>query len=422
VNWIVALPLSVRLAAVFFLGVLVGTRVNQAIYALAWKPRPIGPWLPPHPQAPPRRWYDYLPLFGWMALRRESHLHGRGFWVRPFFVELSTGFGFAMLYAWEMPPQLGLYGWLPPSVPRPDALVPHAQFLLHAVLIGLMLAASIIDLDDKTIPDEITVPGTLAALLLAALLPAAHLPDGLERATLELAPLVITSPLRWPAWLSGAGGLAVGLAALLAWWYAILPKTWWTRGGLMKAIRYLAASIVRSRGLKGYLALLLAAAAGIIAAWFVGRDSWRALLTALVGMLCGGGIVWAVRIVGSRALGREAMGFGDVTLMAMIGAFLGWQPSILIFFLAPFAGLFIAMGQWLLTGRRDIAYGPYLCLAALVLIVAWSPIWHGWGRDMYWAVYAMGWFVPGVAVVALVLMSLMLWGWRRVSERFFARD
>ena len=45
----------------------------------------------------------------------------------------------------------------------------------------------------------------------------------------------------------------------------------------------------------------------------------------------GGGIVWAVRIIASQALGVEAMGFGDVTLMCMIGAFVGWQPALLIF-------------------------------------------------------------------------------------------
>ena len=61
--------------------------------------------------------------------------------------------------------------------------------------------------------------------------------------------------------------------------------------------------------------------------------SWAALLTALVGLVAGGGIVWVVRLIGAVALRREAMGFGDVTLMAMVGAFVGWQASLIVFFM-----------------------------------------------------------------------------------------
>ena len=75
------------------------------------------------------------------------------------------------------------------------------------------------------------------------------------------------------------------------------------------------------------------------------------MLTALVGLAASGGIVWAVRLIGTAALRREAMGFGDVTLMMMIGAFLGWQAGLMLFFLAPFAGLVIGLLQFVL--RRD---------------------------------------------------------------------
>ena len=78
-----------------------------------------------------------------------------------------------------------------------------------------------------------------------------------------------------------------------------------------------------------------------------------------------GGLVWAVRIIGAIVLRREAMGFGDVTLMAMIGAFLGWQPCLVIFFLAPFAGLVVGVLRLILFRDREIPYGPFLCLAAL---------------------------------------------------------
>ena len=75
---------------------------------------------------------------------------------------------------------------------------------------------------------------------------------------------------------------------------------------------------------------------------------------------------------------REAMGFGDVTLMGMIGAFLGWQAAVLTFFLGPFLGLAHAVwkllkylkkrlsGGQLSSSDREIPYGPYLSMAAAV--------------------------------------------------------
>ena len=60
----------------------------------------------------------------------------------------------------------------------------------------------------------------------------------------------------------------------------------------------------------------------------------------------------------------EAMGFGDVTLMAMIGSFLGWQTSPMVFFLAPLAGLVVGLIQWFAYRDNVIPYGPFLCLAA----------------------------------------------------------
>ena len=57
------------------------------------------------------------------------------------------------------------------------------------------------------------------------------------------------------------------------------------------------------------------------------------------------------------------MGFGDVTLMMMVGAFLGWQAGVVIFFLAPFAGLVVGVLQLVLRRDDEIPYGPFLCLA-----------------------------------------------------------
>jgi len=65
-------------------------------------------------------------------------------------------------------------------------------------------------------------------------------------------------------------------------------------------------------------------------------------------------MIWSVRIIGGWSLGREAMGFGDVTLLAMIGTFLGWQACLLVFFLAPFAGIVIGVGGVSASGGQGI--------------------------------------------------------------------
>ena len=82
-----------HLAVVLFLGLVLGGVVNWAIYRLAWNQRPISPWGPAPPEAPPRRWSDRLPVLGWLGLRREAALHGSGFWVRPCAIELAMGIG-----------------------------------------------------------------------------------------------------------------------------------------------------------------------------------------------------------------------------------------------------------------------------------------------------------------------------------------
>jgi leader peptidase (prepilin peptidase)/N-methyltransferase len=65
----------------------------------------------------------------------------------------------------------------------------------------------------------------------------------------------------------------------------------------------------------------------------------------------------------------ESMGGGDVKLLAMIGAFLGWQKVILTFFLAPFFGAAIGIINLIIRRQHTIAYGPFLSLAALISLL-----------------------------------------------------
>ena len=92
------------------------------------------------------------------------------------------------------------------------------------------------------------------------------------------------------------------------------------------------------------------------------------LLKSLLGVLAGGGSIYLIGFLGELAFKKEAMGGGDVKLMAMIGAFLGWKLVILTFFIAPIFGAAVGIVQRIKSGKEIIPYGPYLSLAALVAI------------------------------------------------------
>lgn len=110
----------------------------------------------------------------------------------------------------------------------------------------------------------------------------------------------------------------------------------------------------------------------------VGYDP-RPMLGAFIGIIVGGGIIYLTGklfdLVYFKILKRppiqgetESMGGGDVKLLAMIGAFLGWQKAIFVFFLAPFFGAVIGIINLLAKKEHTIPYGPFLSCAAIFSI------------------------------------------------------
>ena len=99
-------------------------------------------------------------------------------------------------------------------------------------------------------------------------------------------------------------------------------------------------------------------------------------LNSFLGALAGGGMIYAMGILGEFAFKKEAMGGGDVKLLAMIGAFIGWKLVVLTFFLAPAFGSIVGIILKIRYGRDIIPYGPYLSLAAVCSIFFGERIFH----------------------------------------------
>jgi leader peptidase (prepilin peptidase)/N-methyltransferase len=93
-----------------------------------------------------------------------------------------------------------------------------------------------------------------------------------------------------------------------------------------------------------------------------------AFFNSALGAVVGGVMIYAVALLGKMAFKKDAMGDGDIFLLAMIGAFLGWKLVILTFFIAPMFGAVVGIILKLKRGDETMPYGPYLSLGALVSI------------------------------------------------------
>lgn len=102
----------------------------------------------------------------------------------------------------------------------------------------------------------------------------------------------------------------------------------------------------------------------------------------LMGYLIAGGVVWAVRIGGSLAFGKEAMGLGDVHMMAAVGACLGWIDPTIAFFLAAFVGVAYAGIAMIFKNKltKAMPYGPFLAIATMMVVLGKPLVEIGLGR------------------------------------------
>jgi leader peptidase (prepilin peptidase) / N-methyltransferase len=233
---------------VFLIGLCVGSFLNVCIYRL-----PVGRSIVNPPSACTAcgaaiRWYDNIPLLGYILLRGRCRSCKTGISARYPIVELLTGL--LALALWTR------FGW-------------HAQTLVYFIFIAALLVITFIDIDHRIIPDSISLPGIPTGFALGFLLP--------------------------------------GL-------------TWW--------------------------------------------DS-------LLGIVVGGGSLWLVAWGYRLFTGNEGMGGGDVKMLAMIGAFIGWQGVLFTIMASSFTGTAAGIGAMIRMGKgikMAVPFGPFLAIGAILYV------------------------------------------------------
>ncbi len=266
-------------ALMFLGGLLIGSFLNVCIYRL---PRDLSV-VRPRSHCPvchrTIEWYDNVPVVSWLLLGRQCrHCLASIHW-RYAAVELATGLAF-LLSAMAFGPNLGA--------------------AKYAVFSAIMIALIVTDLQDRILPDELTLGGTAIGL--------------------ALSPFVSSEP-------------------------------------------------------------------GILAFFFWNRLStpWMRLVDAGFAAAASCGMLWLIPWVYQKVRHREGgwMGLGDVKMMAMVGAFLGFRGSLVTMFLGGLLGSVIGYG-YIYFKKKDPAtyelpFGTFLGVAALGVAVWGEAIvrWYG---------------------------------------------
>lgn len=102
------------------------------------------------------------------------------------------------------------------------------------------------------------------------------------------------------------------------------------------------------------------------------------LIGAAIGALAGGGSLWLMGFLWEKLRGVEAMGFGDVKMMLMVGAFLGWRLTILTILIAALSGSLAGIALMIRRGARNLQmmlpFGIFLGIGSIISLLIGTRI------------------------------------------------
>lgn len=297
------------------------------------------------------KWYHNLPVISWLSLRGKCGYCGVPISPRYLGVEILTGVLFLAVFH-RVHPLLLLPWW---------------------ILISLLVVATFIDLEFYIIPNEITVGGALAGIVLSPIFP-----------------IMMGASSWWESLLWSVCGAATGY--FLLWGVVEMGKLAFGR----KKVRYPAGTKFHVRQ-DGEQPVLTVGDESLPWSDLFARESDRMILSVEKAAVnekavtvtemvfyhdrleIGGEksplteVNTVAGMVTQIVIPREAMGFGDVKFIAAIGAFLGWQAVLFTVPVAAVCGSVIGIGSMLI-GKREwsakIPFGPYLAFGALTWMFA----------------------------------------------------
>jgi leader peptidase (prepilin peptidase)/N-methyltransferase len=352
--------LYVLLALIFLLGTAVGSFLNVCAARLPYERSILWPGSHCFSCFQPIRWYDNIPLLGYWLLRGRCRACGARFSIRYFLIELFTGLAFVGLFYLDIVLNVLGIPFLDLPAVRNDiawGLPPTEAWVIfgyHAILLSFLIVTSLCDFADMEIPLTVTLSGTVIGLLGATLfawpypaarvMPVAAVARQGNVINLNLPPIQ-AGLYPWPVW-----------DPLPSW----LPPGSWQLG----------------------------------------------LATGLAGALAGMVVLRAVRFLFGLGRGIEGLGVGDADLMMMAGAFVGWQPVVMSFFIATFPALFLGVVQLLRKGDQALPFGPPLALGVLLTLLFWPPI-GAYIQPIAFSPFFLG-LLTGMGAACLLFLAFVL--------------
>ena len=382
-----AVPDWIWFVFIFAFGCCIGSFLNVVVYRM---PRDKSLVTPPSscPSCGKHiRFYDNVPLFSWLLLGRKCRFCKVPISPRYFLIELLTALVFLGLFILYFNTDLR------------EALQPFPGhgwiiYLLHIILLSAFIAASAIDLEHWIIPLAICWLVTAAGLIGSAVGPY-FIDIALIR---EYSLLPSASATTGSLALGAAIGLAISWGLLAS---GLLKRSYETdenaeagqveqKDNATKDDSAGSAGEIpeqqfnhRLEAFREIIFLMPIIVCSLAAYWIINNavsierlnnfpmqhPVVAGFLGSLWGYFIGCGVVWSVRIFGTLAFGKEAMGLGDVHLMGAAGAVIGPILVVVAFFIAPFFGLTWAGFQMFFKKIRQIPYGPFLSLGIFVVMI-----------------------------------------------------